>query len=73
MTWFTKEANLKETDKAMLVSSYAFDLGYTSLYSSLLNGCELHLVTKEVYTNAQKALQYIEEQGISYLKLTPSL
>ncbi|WP_259418057.1 non-ribosomal peptide synthetase [Bacillus toyonensis] len=73
MTWFTKEANLKETDKAMLVSSYAFDLGYTSLYSSLLNGCELHLVTKEVYTNAQKALQYIEEQDISYLKLTPSL
>ncbi|MGX5439997.1 non-ribosomal peptide synthase/polyketide synthase [Bacillus thuringiensis] len=73
MTWFTREANLQETDKAMLVSSYAFDLGYTSLYSSLLNGCELHLVTKEVYSNAQKALQYIKEKGISYLKLTPSL
>ncbi|MGX5439995.1 amino acid adenylation domain-containing protein [Bacillus thuringiensis] len=73
MTWFTKEAKLQETDKAMLVSSYVFDLGYTSLYSSLLNGCELHLVTKEVYSNANKALQYIKEKGISYLKLTPSL
>ncbi|EJQ37641.1 amino acid adenylation domain-containing protein [Bacillus cereus BAG5X1-1] len=73
MTWFTKEAKLQEMDKAMLVSSYAFDLGYTSLYSALLNGCELHLVTKGVYSNAHKALQYIKEKEISYLKLTPSL
>ncbi|MED4404229.1 AMP-binding protein, partial [Metabacillus fastidiosus] len=73
ITWFTKEAKLHEKDKAMLVSSYAFDLGYTSLYSALLNGCELHLVKKEVYANAYKALRYLKENGISYLKMTPSL
>ncbi|MEC1536488.1 non-ribosomal peptide synthase/polyketide synthase [Bacillus sonorensis] len=71
--WFIKEANLKEYDKAMLVSSYAFDLGYTSIFSSLLSGSELHIVRKERYTNAQQALKYIKENGITYMKLTPSL
>ncbi|NEY82417.1 amino acid adenylation domain-containing protein, partial [Bacillus sp. 3H-10] len=73
MTWFTTEAKLQTKDKTMLMSSYAFDLGYTSLYSALLNGCELHLVKKNVYSNAYKALKYIKEQRITYLKLTPSL
>ncbi|MCY9393355.1 amino acid adenylation domain-containing protein, partial [Bacillus haynesii] len=72
-TWFMKEAGLTENDKAMLVSSYAFDLGYTSIFSALLSGSELHIARKECYTNAHRALQYIKENGITYIKLTPSL
>ncbi|MCY8372394.1 non-ribosomal peptide synthase/polyketide synthase, partial [Bacillus haynesii] len=72
-TWFMKEAGLTEHDKAMLVSSYAFDLGYTSIFSALLSGSELHIARKECYTNAHRALQYIKENGITYIKLTPSL
>nr|WP_309245933.1 non-ribosomal peptide synthase/polyketide synthase [Bacillus glycinifermentans] len=71
--WFIKEAALKENDKAMLVSSYAFDLGYTSIFSSLLSGSELHIARKELYTNAHRALTYIKENEITYMKLTPSL
>ncbi len=71
--WFSKEASLRDNDKAMLMSSYAFDLGYTSIYSSLLNGCELHIVKKDLYTNSNKALKYIKENEITYIKLTPSL
>ncbi|WP_367387265.1 amino acid adenylation domain-containing protein [Bacillus vallismortis] len=73
MSWFKKEVSLQEEDKAILVSSYAFDLGYTSLYSALLSGCELHLVKKDIYSNPSKALRYLNKNGISYLKLTPSL
>ncbi|MFC8148507.1 bacitracin non-ribosomal peptide synthetase BacC [Bacillus paralicheniformis] len=72
-TWFMKEAGLTENDKAMLVSSYAFDLGYTSIFSALLSGSELHIARKECYTNAHRALKYIKENGITYIKLTPSL
>ncbi|WP_145625238.1 bacitracin non-ribosomal peptide synthetase BacC, partial [Bacillus paralicheniformis] len=71
--WFMKEAGLTENDKAMLVSSYAFDLGYTSIFSALLSGSELHIARKECYTNAHRALKYIKENGITYIKLTPSL
>ncbi|MGO4964300.1 MULTISPECIES: bacitracin non-ribosomal peptide synthetase BacC [Bacillus] len=71
--WFMKEASLTENDKAMLVSSYAFDLGYTSIFSALLSGSELHIARKECYTNAHRALKYIKENGITYIKLTPSL
>ncbi|WP_139487924.1 non-ribosomal peptide synthase/polyketide synthase [Brevibacillus dissolubilis] len=72
-SWFIQEAKLTTADKAMLMSSYAFDLGYTGIYSSLLQGCELHIVKKEVYTNAHQAMTYMDEHRITYIKLTPSL
>nr|WP_150149854.1 non-ribosomal peptide synthase/polyketide synthase [Bacillus swezeyi] len=71
--WFIKEAGLKENDKALLVSSYTFDLGYTGIFSSLLSGSELHIARKAVYSNAHRALKYMKENEITYLKLTPSL
>ncbi|WP_432401626.1 amino acid adenylation domain-containing protein [Wukongibacter sp. M2B1] len=73
VTWFINKAKLKENDKAMLMSSYAFDLGYTSIYSSLLNGSQLHIVEKPLYSNANRSLRYIKENEITYIKLTPSL
>ena len=57
----------------MLLSSYAFDLGYTSLFPVLLAGGELHIVPKETYTEPETFIHYIGEQGITYIKLTPSL
>lgn len=73
LSWFIKEANLSPADKTMLISSFAFDLGYTALYSSLLNGCELHVLKKEEYTDPNNLLQYIIANGITYVKTTPSL
>ncbi|NLN64296.1 MAG: amino acid adenylation domain-containing protein [Clostridiaceae bacterium] len=71
--WFSARAGLTCEDKTVLVSSFAFDLGYTSLYSSLLNGCALHLMKKEHYSNPRTLLNYIEQNGITYVKATPSL
>ncbi|MDP4143546.1 MAG: amino acid adenylation domain-containing protein [Bacillota bacterium] len=73
ITWFTKKANLREKDKTILLSSFAFDLSYTSLYSSLLCGCELHIVSKEEYMDPEKLLNYISSHEITYIKATPSL
>ncbi|KAF0818519.1 Polyketide synthase module protein [Bacillus sp. ZZV12-4809] len=73
ITWFSRVASLSFTDKTILLSSFAFDLGYTSLYSSLLNGSELHLLTREEYSIPDNLLKYLADRNISYIKLTPSL
>ncbi|MCP4114705.1 MAG: AMP-binding protein, partial [Desulfobacteraceae bacterium] len=73
VNWFSHEAALKIEDKTILTSSFAFDLGYTSLYPSLLNGAQLHVLPKETYMLPGKMLEYIAARGITYLKLTPSL
>jgi len=73
VNWFTSFAYVNEKDRAMLVSSFSFDLGYTSVYSTLLNGAELHLLNKEQYSNVPKMLKYISENSITFFKLTPSL
>ncbi|SDX35692.1 non-ribosomal peptide synthase domain TIGR01720/amino acid adenylation domain-containing protein [Marininema mesophilum] len=72
-SWFARTAGIQPHDKTILLSSIAFDLGYTSLYSALLNGGELHLAPKGFYVQPQKLLPYLAEHQISYLKLTPSL
>jgi amino acid adenylation domain-containing protein len=73
VTWFTKEAGITREDKAVLVSSFAFDLGYTAVYPSLLNGAQLHIAAREVYLSPRKLIDYIALSGITFIKLTPSL
>jgi len=71
--WFSQKAQLTGEDRTMLVSSFAFDLGYTSFYSSLLNGCQVHILAREIYLSPEYLLAHIKENRISYIKLTPSL
>jgi amino acid adenylation domain-containing protein/FkbH-like protein len=71
--WFSGKAGLTPADKGVLVSSYAFDLGYTTLYSALAGGCELHILPKDIYTVPRELLGYIVHNQITYLKTTPSL
>ncbi|MCP4151635.1 MAG: AMP-binding protein, partial [bacterium] len=73
VNWFSQKAALNSEDKTILTSSFAFDLGYTSLYPPLLTGAQLHLLPKETYMLPGSLLEYIAEKGITYLKLTPSL
>jgi amino acid adenylation domain-containing protein len=73
VTWFTRKAGLTSQDKTVLVSSYAFDLGYTGLFPALASGCELHLLPKEEYLEPERLLDYIQTHQITYIKATPSL
>lgn len=72
INWFIKETNLSENDKTLLTSSYAFDLGYSSLFPSLFSGAELHILPKEIYLSNFKLINYIDDCKITYLKITPS-
>lgn len=71
--WLIKEAGLGNEDKTVLTSSFAYDLGYTSVFSALAGGCELHIIKKEQYMNPRELIRYIKKYGITYLKMSPSL
>ncbi|NOU17171.1 MAG: amino acid adenylation domain-containing protein [Bacteroidales bacterium] len=72
VNWFTEKMSITPNDKGILTSSFAFDLGYSSLYTSILSGAELHLPSKDLYLSSSKLIKYIDSNEISYLKLTPS-
>ncbi|MBM7584496.1 tyrocidine synthetase-3 [Bacillus pakistanensis] len=73
VSWFTEMAKLTADDRTILLSSYAFDLGYTSLYSSLLNGCVVHIADKDLVRIPEALLAYLGDHQISFIKGTPSL
>ncbi|MCY9549596.1 non-ribosomal peptide synthetase [Lysinibacillus xylanilyticus] len=72
-SWFSPYANLSHHDRFLLLSSYAFDLGYTGLFSAILNGGEVHFVPKDMYQDPNRVMSYITDHKITYLKVTPSL
>ena len=71
--WFKNKVRLTGGDKSVLLSSYAFDLSYTSLFPTLLSGGELHIVDKACYAEPDKLLDYLDQHSITYIKGTPSL
>ncbi|MFD1775547.1 non-ribosomal peptide synthetase [Paenibacillus rhizophilus] len=73
VAWLQEQAELCVDDRAVLVSSYAFDLGYTALFSALTCGCELHIVPQSHLLDPSELLAYLEKHRITYIKMTPSL
>jgi len=71
--WFTHNVDLIKKDRTVLTSSFGFDLGYTSVFPSILTGCQLHILREETYLSPENLISYIVKNEISYIKLTPSL
>ncbi|HLP62423.1 MAG TPA: amino acid adenylation domain-containing protein, partial [Candidatus Deferrimicrobium sp.] len=71
--WFIRTINLSANDRAILTSSFAFDAFYTQFFSSLLTGCELHVIPRETFLFAERLLNYLRQNKITYIKVTPSL
>ena len=66
------KANITIKDKTALLSSYAFDLGHTAVFTSLISGITLKVVPENKYRDPESLIKYIED-GITYIKITPSL
>jgi amino acid adenylation domain-containing protein len=73
INWFNRDFKVTDKDKTVLITSYAFDGSVTSIWSCLLSGAELHILSKEQAQNPEGSLRYIGEKEISFLKLVPSL
>ncbi|MCY7688754.1 AMP-binding protein, partial [Bacillus altitudinis] len=56
-----------------LLSSYAYDLGYTSIFPILKAGGTLYIPHEDVYTDPVCLMRFIDEQELTYIKMTPSL
>ena len=72
-SWLGSEFGLGPDDRSLLLTSPAFDLGYTAIWGTLLRGGALVLPPEEVRTDAARWLDFVVEHGVTYLKLTPSM
>lgn len=70
--WFIDAHDLTQKDRTLIFSSLAFDLSYTTLFTSLVAGAELHLWPEQVVFNVSDWSSYISKNEITFLKLTPS-
>ncbi|OKP97904.1 non-ribosomal peptide synthetase [Paenibacillus sp. P46E] len=71
--WAGQELNLNSSSRSLVTSKYSFDLCYTSIFPVLACGGELHVIPKESYLNPPELLEYVQQNQISYLKMTPTL
>ncbi|WP_159882307.1 non-ribosomal peptide synthetase [Paenibacillus puerhi] len=67
-----EKAEIRQDDSTALLSSYAFDLGYTAIYTALVSGIPLHMLTEETYKDPNALVSYAAEH-CTYVKMTPSL
>jgi len=73
VNWFKNKFSISTEDKTAIVSSLCFDLAYTAFYSALMCGSEIHLISKDEYSDPQILIPYLKENKITYIKSTPSL
>lgn len=71
--WFIRENRLEQGVSSVLLSGFNFDLGYSVVYPTLAMSGTLHLPKKNDYLEKNTTLKYIRENGIDYLKMTPTL
>ncbi|MFL6261088.1 MAG: amino acid adenylation domain-containing protein [Thermoanaerobaculia bacterium] len=55
-----------------MVSTFAADLGYTSVFPSLVNGGTLHVLSQEAATDPRAFAGYLRDHAIDCLKIVPS-
>ncbi|WP_211209339.1 non-ribosomal peptide synthetase, partial [Paenibacillus riograndensis] len=71
--WAVRELNLDASSRSLITSKYSFDLCYTSIFPVLVCGGAVHVIPKEGYLNPPELLEYVQQNQISYLKMTPTL
>jgi amino acid adenylation domain-containing protein/non-ribosomal peptide synthase protein (TIGR01720 family) len=71
--WLRHTFSFGPADSSVLMSSYAFDLGYTSIWGMLLSGGCLHLVPADMLRDPDAMVSYLIDQEVSFVKTTPSL
>ncbi|WP_299188228.1 non-ribosomal peptide synthetase [uncultured Aquimarina sp.] len=70
--WFTKEYKITSKDSSIVSSSMSFDVIYTSLYGTILNGGTLHFLDELIQKDPEKVSKYILNKKITFLKFTPT-
>ncbi len=70
--WSQEKFSLNCTTQSILITSFYFDLGYTALFGSLLNGGTLHIANEQQRRDPLWLNDYLNKTDINLIKLTPS-
>ncbi|GAB6040747.1 non-ribosomal peptide synthetase [Endothiovibrio diazotrophicus] len=70
--WLSRDLGIGAADHGALLTSPAFDLGYTALFGALLLGGTLTLADEERRRDPEWVVGMVAERGVSFLKMTPS-
>ena len=72
MHWFVTEFGVNPADRALVVSSFSFDITQRSIVMPLIAGAQLHLAASDFY-NPGLVLQTIEQRRITLMNCSPSM
>jgi amino acid adenylation domain-containing protein len=70
--WLADTFAIGPHDSSVLMASVSFDLGYTSLFGTLLRGATLHIVPDPMRHDPDVMLDYLADHAVTYVKTTPS-
>ncbi|WP_375413898.1 amino acid adenylation domain-containing protein [uncultured Bradyrhizobium sp.] len=70
--WLARDLGITAADRTALVTSAAYDLGYTGLFGSLLLGGCLSLIGEDERRDPQHVIEIFRSHRLSWLKATPS-
>lgn len=70
--WLADTFAIGPHDSSVLMASFSFDLGYTSLFGTLLRGATLHIVAESMRNEPDAMLDYLVDHAVTYVKTTPS-
>jgi amino acid adenylation domain-containing protein len=72
VSWFISKYSVSASDSTLLFSSVAFDLCYTSLWSSIIAGARVCVHQEAEYLDPVEFTADLIENNITFIKLTPS-
>jgi amino acid adenylation domain-containing protein len=71
--WLAADAAIGPDSRTALLSSHAFDLGYTALFGALLNGGHVFLPDEPTRRDPDAVVALCIEQRLTFLKVTPGI
>ena len=71
--WFMECFSIDDKDSTYIITSLAFDLSYSSLFTALYAGASIYLPTSPKTLDFTELERYINNDMITYLKITPSI
>jgi len=71
--WIRERFGISPADSSVLMTSHAFDLGYTSLWGTLLTGGRIFMIPEYLIQRPEILMRNLLSKKITFLKTTPSM